>query len=271
MYGIVYMTTNVINGKKYIGQHQCKTEKDSYLGSGTALVRDIKEYGRKCFVRETLYVAESQDELNEKEIEFIAKYNAVESSEFYNFARGGLCVEGCMNPMYGHVYTEEERKKIGNGQRGEKHWNYGQHWSEEIKAKISESHKGLPAWNKGIPMREESKKKLSAANSGKERTDLARQHMREAHLGRKHPEEVKQKIGNANKRFHENGGRRSAKPVVCVETNTIFASIGDASRFVNRHESAVSACIRGKQETAGGYHWRFATQEEIKAGKLVTA
>ena len=32
-YGFIYMTTNLINGKKYIGMHK-GSETDDYLGSG---------------------------------------------------------------------------------------------------------------------------------------------------------------------------------------------------------------------------------------------
>lgn len=28
-----------------------------------------------------------------------------------------------------------------------------------------------------------------------------------------------------------------------------------AAEAINRHQSSISACLRGKQKTAGGYHW----------------
>lgn len=34
MYGYIYLTTNLINGKKYIGKHKSLTFDDSYFGSG---------------------------------------------------------------------------------------------------------------------------------------------------------------------------------------------------------------------------------------------
>lgn len=34
MYGIIYKTTNLVNGKIYIGQHRCDTDEfDGYLGT----------------------------------------------------------------------------------------------------------------------------------------------------------------------------------------------------------------------------------------------
>lgn len=35
---VIYKTTNIINGKFYIGKHQCVNIDDKYLGSGKALI-----------------------------------------------------------------------------------------------------------------------------------------------------------------------------------------------------------------------------------------
>ena len=40
---IIYLTTNTINGKKYIGKDRNNLK--SYLGGGTDLNKDIKKYG----------------------------------------------------------------------------------------------------------------------------------------------------------------------------------------------------------------------------------
>ena len=37
MYHFVYETTNLINGKKYIGKHSTDDLNDGYLGSGKAI------------------------------------------------------------------------------------------------------------------------------------------------------------------------------------------------------------------------------------------
>lgn len=91
MYGYIYQTTNTKNGKKYIGQHQGATIDENYLGSGAALRRAIRKYGREAFTVEILEVCHSKEELNQREFDIIDVLNAVESHEYYNIMPGGNC------------------------------------------------------------------------------------------------------------------------------------------------------------------------------------
>lgn len=84
----VYMTTCLITGKKYIGKYEGK-ETDKYLGSGKLLRRAIKKYGESNFQRIILERYQTVTETRSGEIHWIAKFNAVESDEFYNIAEGG--------------------------------------------------------------------------------------------------------------------------------------------------------------------------------------
>jgi len=84
---IVYITTNIINGKKYIGKDEANNPK--YLGSGNLLALAIKKYGRKNFIKETLAEAKDKKDLEELEIYYINYYNANNSELFYNIAPGG--------------------------------------------------------------------------------------------------------------------------------------------------------------------------------------
>lgn len=56
MYGYIYKTTNLINGKIYVGQH--KFSKDnidrSYIGSGIHLKHAVEYYGKDNFKCEIL-------------------------------------------------------------------------------------------------------------------------------------------------------------------------------------------------------------------------
>ena len=77
---IVYITTNLVNGKKYIGKDENNVK--SYMGSGIGIVNAIKKYGKKNFVKEILAECETSDQLNELEIYYINYYNAQESELF---------------------------------------------------------------------------------------------------------------------------------------------------------------------------------------------
>ena len=87
-YGYVYMTYDMHNNMKYIGQHKGEFT-SKYLGSGKAICNSINKYGADNFRVELLKYANSKEELNSLEIEYISKYNAVVSREFYNISSGG--------------------------------------------------------------------------------------------------------------------------------------------------------------------------------------
>lgn len=91
MYGFIYITTNHINGKQYIGQRKYdKKEKwKNYLGSGIILTRAIEKYGKENFSKKIIEECETKEQLNQKEKYWISYYNAVESDNFYNIASGG--------------------------------------------------------------------------------------------------------------------------------------------------------------------------------------
>ena len=88
----IYLTTNLINGKQYIGQYH-GYENDRYLGSGIKLTRAIAKYGKENFNRVILCFCKNQEETDKKEKEIIARYNAVENDNFYNLASGGKSMD----------------------------------------------------------------------------------------------------------------------------------------------------------------------------------
>lgn len=106
-YGFIYMTTNLVNQRRYIGKKKYDKHGTwkTYLGSGTTLKRAVAKYGAENFRRDILDIAYSSDELNTKEQYWIDQYNAVSDRSFYNIAPGG---DG------GNVragYTQEEYEK----------------------------------------------------------------------------------------------------------------------------------------------------------------
>lgn len=115
----VYETTNLINGKKYIGKRSCDCDisEDTYLGSGKYLKRAFKKYGKENFSKEVLEICISEQDAFEKEIYYISKKNAVDSDNYYNIASGG---EGGFGNFAGK--TEDElilwRQRMSKSRKG---------------------------------------------------------------------------------------------------------------------------------------------------------
>jgi len=82
---IIYKTTNLINGKFYIGKDKHNDPK--YLGSGKILKQAIKKYGIDNFVKETIEECYDEQQWLEREMYWIGFYNSI--NEGYNIALGG--------------------------------------------------------------------------------------------------------------------------------------------------------------------------------------
>ena len=89
---IVYETTCLVNGKKYIGVHN--KDDDDYLGSGKLIRRAIKRYGRTKFVRETLFSYNTAEEAYAKEAELVTP-EVCSSHNYYNINLGGFQPPDC--------------------------------------------------------------------------------------------------------------------------------------------------------------------------------
>ena len=88
MYGYIYETTDLMNGKTYIGLHRKPKFDKNYHGSGTRLLERIKKYGVKDLVTVMIDSADSEEELNALEVKYIAERRQIGKCE-YNIAPGG--------------------------------------------------------------------------------------------------------------------------------------------------------------------------------------
>lgn len=175
-YGYIYMTTNLVNGMRYIGQHSATEFDKYYYGSGRRIKEALSEFGTDNFKCEVIEWCDTYESINEREIYWINRYKADSSDNFYNLAYGGSNSKyalrgknhpwfnrkhttksirkmsesklGKNNPMYGKSQSEKTRKMIAEAQIGDKNHMYGKHeesyWfnkhrSEDTKNKISEA------------------------------------------------------------------------------------------------------------------------------------
>lgn len=214
MYGYVYLTTNLVNGKKYIGKKTSPKFIPSYKGSGTLVMEAVKEYGSENFVTEILEIYESKEALEQGERDWIKAYNAMDSEDFYNLscggAGGGIAVT---EDRLGKERYEEYLKNLSDGvarsystveglrelrskqmKENRKHM----HYTEESRRKTRE---GLKAWYNSLSP--EEKKDLAERSH-----NTYRQHYSDhtvwderphPFIGRHHTEETKKKLSEYGK------------------------------------------------------------------------
>ncbi len=101
MYGFIYMITNVVNGKSYIGRKyltfsktkqknkkikKFRVESDwrDYWSSSPELLKEIETLGRHHFKREILRWCKSRGECNYMELRYQFDLRVLESDKFYN-------------------------------------------------------------------------------------------------------------------------------------------------------------------------------------------
>ena len=240
MYGYIYKTTNLVNGKIYIGKKKGDFT-NNYLGSGKYLKNAIHKYGKDNFVVEKLEDCESLDIQNYKEKYWIQFYMQL-NFDMYNISKGGdggdtyyklndfdrniRINKLCRNSYFSNLSKEEQtamRKKAWETRRR----NGNDKFSEEYRRKLSESHKGQKPSLEQIQKRvitrklngykhsEETKLKISNSNKGKHKATQqqinrmsalgkSQQGSKNPFYGKTHTKEIKQLIGSFNKERFKN-------------------------------------------------------------------
>ena len=215
MYGYVYMFTNRINGKKYIGQHKSEEIDQSYFGSGYIFKEAREKYGLDNFKFDILAICKNQNEMDNAERHFIGftYYSFADidnDSRGYNIASGG----NGGNPLY--AKTNEEKRLIR-----EKIKETWKNKPQDIKDKIAKS---CSDRFKGVPKTSEENEKNRQAHLGKHCSEETKRRISENHaramLGKKHKESTKKKMSDKAKRNY------------CVELN------GNITEYIGREAIA---------------------------------
>ena len=164
MVGYVYMTTNDINGKRYIGRKTSnKFLGEQYLGSGVHLQNAIKKYGKENFSVSLLQECSSYDELVQLEMLYIEEFNAVDSEEFYNMSYGGY--------QEGFIRGEENIAKSPRSRYLNSLKHKGKKMPEGFGEKVRQNKLGKPSGMLGHKHSEETKRIISESST---RTNLQR-------------------------------------------------------------------------------------------------
>lgn len=128
-YHLIYKTTNLKNGKIYIGKHTTKNPYDNYFGSGTNIIRAVKKYGIENFTKEIMYCFINENDAYLKEAE-IVNLKFIDREDTYNIITGGNGlssddVRGEKNPFYGKHHKPEAKEKNSKSHKGENNWMFG--------------------------------------------------------------------------------------------------------------------------------------------------
>lgn len=178
MFGYVYLVRNKINGKQYIGQKHSEVFVENYYGSGVYLTRALNKYGIENFEHVAILEwCETKEDLDNSEKYWIDYYNAVDSNDFYNLAKGGIGTTAgskrsdtfkakIAEATSRRVWTDESRAKISNAIKGRVWVNNS---IEEKQVTLDEY--GIlieQGYSKGrLPFTNEHCKNLSESNKGR--------------------------------------------------------------------------------------------------------
>lgn len=258
--GYVYLTTNLVNGKQYVGQHIANKFDKSYKGSGNAIKSAFKKYGWNNFKCKIICWCSTQKELNYREHCEIV-FHSTFSPNGYNLKCGGShgklrkeTIEKMRKANKGKKLTEETKTKISIALKGKKREPLGEKWRKNV----SIGHKGQVAWNKGlkgiIKHSEETCKKISESNKGKHKPPVWM-------MGKNKGTHLTNEEKKANQLSQPN-----RKVVYQYDKNYNLIKIWDSIREAGRagfDSSCVSACCNGKKhcKTYKGFVWSYTPLE----------
>ena len=303
----VYMHTNMINNKIYVGitSNSVKTRwgknGSQYRKTQPAFYRAIRKYGWDNFEHIIFADGLSEDDAKHMEILLIALYktncNRYKNPVCgYNLTDGG---EGCSG-MRHSIQTKEKLSQIAkerfsdptnhpnygkDGLKGKDNPMYGVPFFDRI---TDEGYKQwhehhIPYWNgrKGQQVRPDGQenywkgKHLTEEAKGKLRIKALERYADKTNhpsYGKRCSEEAKQKIRDSKK----NGNGTVSKPIYCIELKQCFYSASNASEVLNIDASAIGKCARGNKynKSAGKHpdtkeklHWLYA-ENAIRDGYI---
>ena len=236
--GYVYLTTNLVNGKQYVGQHLHDDFDVKYKGSGHYIKKAFDKYGWNNFDCKVICWCSTQTQLNEAEDNYIKLLNTMVPNG-YNLKGGGshgkysyesrkkiseTTKKNMLNPniikklseaKMGRKLSEDTCKKISTIVKNR--WK-----SIEYKDKISKSLKGKPSGMKGKHQKEETRAKLSKALT--------------------------------------NNPKKSRKVFQCTKDGEFvkeWTSLHEIERQLGYNIGHISYCCHGKLKSAYGFLWSF--------------
>ena len=244
-FGCIYLWTNLINGKHYVGQtvnfyQRIQRYKKGLINS--YMKEDIDKYGMENFKVEILEKIEdisNEDFLTEREQYWMDYYQSYDLEKGYNIF-----------DVAGNVCYLKRSDTIKERFCGEGNGMYGKHHSDEWKQNHSDCVKGL--WEKE-EYRKVQTERMQGENNPMYGVSLDGE--KNGMYGKHHSDETKRKI--AESKIGKTHAPTHFKRVRCVETGKIYNSQSEAAQEYGITPAAISLVCKGKNKTAKKMHWEF--------------
>lgn len=94
IYNYVYITTNLITGMQYIGDHSTNNLNDKYLGSGKIIIDAIRKYKKKNFSKSIIEYFKTRQEAFDAQENYIKMYNTLYPNGYNLSPTGGHGING---------------------------------------------------------------------------------------------------------------------------------------------------------------------------------
>jgi len=234
--GVIYKTTNLINGKIYVGKRVFNSDKfykSNYYGSGKLLKQSILKYGKENFLREVIEEVDNEF-LCEREIHWISILQSNNLEIGYNLTTGGNSKYGRrIGKMSDETKQKLREKTIAYIKENGHPFKYKSH-SEETKELIRNKLKGITF----------SPERAKRAGDG--------------HRGLKYnkpPKPVKIKMDKNVKIIQK---------TLDGDFIQIWNSIKDAAIFYGIDRSSISRCCIGEYKKSNGYIWEYLNIDNKK-------
>lgn len=178
-YGRIYLVTNQVNNKRYIGQtiksldERFKGHVNSARQGGNSPIHcAIRKHGPINFTINLLEECASATELNDQEMHWIKHFNTFHSND-YNATLGGAGASG-------YTASPETRKKLSEMFRKERNPFWGKTHTSETRRKISRANKGRTV---SQSLRQHLSQVMMGKNKGHKHSALALVNMSQGQQG----------------------------------------------------------------------------------------
>lgn len=227
------------SGKRYVGitsrNVNVRWENGKGYKNNTHFWNAIQKYNWNNISHYILFEGLTKEQAENKEIELIALWNTTNPNCGYNHTFGGNCK--------GKV-TEETKRKLS-----------------QIAKEYFSTHRP-PAL--GTHLSSQTRLKISAARKGTKWSDETREKILKSKKENPyhHTEDSILKIKAANAENYIKSSKKICQYNLNGEYIRTFNSIREASRITGINRQQLSACCKGTNLNAGGYHWKSMLSSE---------